>query len=76
MSNKGGLQAKWTILLSITTEELGLEMVRTLQHAFLGSLCSLVGTFESTHMAFYAKPLAFLCEVLRTLQHILGFMTS
>ncbi len=41
-SNKGGLYAKWTILLSITTKKWGLEMVWTLQHAFLGSLCSLV----------------------------------
>jgi hypothetical protein len=41
-----------------------------------GIFVLLAGTFESTHMALYAKPLAFLCGGLRTLQHILGFMTG
>jgi hypothetical protein len=35
-----------------------------------GIFVLLGGTFESTHMALYAKPLAFLCGRLRTLQYI------
>jgi hypothetical protein len=48
----------------------------TIAACVFGIFMLLGGTFESTHMAFYTKPLAFLCGGLRTLQYILGFITG